>query len=63
MKNLGFCLMFAIAGVHYSLSLDDITTKFILLNITLYPLSYWWWNVYRKDKKKLDEQTNSVDVS
>jgi NADH:ubiquinone oxidoreductase subunit 4 (subunit M) len=55
--------MFAIAGVHYSLSLDDIASKFILLNITLYPLSYWWWNVYRKDKKKLDEQTNSVDVS
>jgi hypothetical protein len=55
MKNLGFCLMFAIAGVHYSLSLDNYTQKFIFLNITLYPLCYWWWNVYRKEKKKINE--------
>lgn len=55
MKNFGFCLMFAIAGVHYSLSLDDYNHKFIFLTLTLYPLCYWWWNVYRKDKKKINE--------
>jgi len=63
MKNLSFGLIFAMAGVNYSLQMDDIISKFIFLNLTFYPISYWWWNVYRKDKKKLDEKTNSVDIS